>query len=233
LRSGDRDPSDDRVDPLARIRGVTMCDRYLSDKENEPTKSKQEKIARCRASSSQPMIAVIASFLSVIVLAFAIVFAGSPVRADENEIPILKEAKGVELLFLRASPFCPEPPAHLPANDFQLELLDSDAPIDPVTLELLASKDIRVEVTVLRGGLERGDSESYELRPLRGESPSNHRSEGDAIATSMTVGDLQPGVVYFARALILVENGWIPTRTIKFTTPICAVDGLDEEEVKP
>ena len=169
----------------------------------------------------------------MVVLAFAIIFAGSPVSADENEMPILAEAKGMELLFLRASPFCPEPPAHLPSNDFRLELLDSDAPIDPITLEILASKDIRVEVTFLRGGLERGDSESYELKPLRKASPSNDRSDGEAIATSMTVGNLQPGVVYFARALVLVGEGWIPTKTTKFMTPICAVDGLDREEVKP
>lgn len=210
-----------------------MCDRYLSAKENEPTKSGRGKIARCGASGSQPMIAVIASLLSMIVLAFAMFFAGSPVSADENEMPILAEAKGIELLFLRASPFCPEPPAYLPANDFRLEFLDSDAPLDPITLEILASKDIRIEVTFLRGGLERGDSESYELKPLREGSPSNLRSDGEAIATSMTVGDLQPGVVYFARALVLVGEGWIPTKTTKFMTPICAVDGLDREEVKP
>lgn len=210
-----------------------MCDRNPSIEHQRSTKTTTRQIVLRGAPRKQLTTAVTAFFLSVVVLAFAIIFAGSPVGADENELPILAEAKGIRDLVLRVSPFCPEPPAHLPAVDYRLEFRESESPTDPITLEILSSKEIRIELTVLRGGLERGESDSYELKPLRGGSPSPHQSGGEAISTSMTIGDLQPGVVHFARALVLVDDGWIPIGTTKFTAPICAVDGLDREEVKP
>ena len=74
---------------------------------------------------------------------------------------------------------------------------------------------------------------SIHVEPLQRVSDSAERRTTELAVTSTSADDLQPGVVYFARALVLVGEGWIPTQTTRFMTPVCAVDGLEREEVAP
>jgi hypothetical protein len=159
--------------------------------------------------------------------------AGVPAGAEDPEMPILDNDEALVSVVLHAAAFCPDPPAHLPAVGFRLEPAEFESPIDPQTLEILASKEIRLDLTVFRGGFKRGDFESYELEPFGEGAPPTSSSDPEDFATVVTVGNLRPGVVHFARALVLVGEGWVPTEVTRFTTPICAVDGLDEEEVAP
>ncbi len=175
-------------------------------------------------SSRRPVVA-----LAVLVASLSFATAG----ASEGDLPILGNGEGFHGLVLRASAYCPDPPAHLPAVVLRLELGEFESEPDPVTLEILASKDIRVELTVVRGGFESGHAEAFEVGPLQRPASSNGKPEVEAISTSMIAEGLQPAVVHFARALVLVGEGWVPTETTRFTTPICAVDGLDREEVAP
>jgi len=171
--------------------------------------------------------------VTAIVLALAPGIIGGMADAEENEAPILGDGEALTMAVLRASAFCPEPPAHLPAVDFRLELSVLENPIDPMTMEILSSTKVLLELTKFRGGFKDGKSESFVLEPFGDGASPQSPSETEGLATSTTVGDLAPGVVHYARALFLVGDEWAPTEIIRFTSPICAVDGLDEEGVAP
>ena len=168
-------------------------------------------------------------FLGVIV-----VLAATPqVGGAERELPVLEGRESIVSLVLRASPYCPDPPAALPATELRLELGEFEGPTDPMTAEILESKEIRIELTVFREGFEGEGVASIHVEPLQRVSDSAERRTTELAVTSTSADDLQPGVVYFARALVLVGEGWIPTQTTRFMTPVCAVDGLEREEVAP
>jgi hypothetical protein len=170
--------------------------------------------------------------LAVVLIAAGVVI-GTPAAADEDDLPILEGRESLGLVVVKASPHCPDPPEHLPVVDFRLELSAYEGELDPVTEEILASTELRIELTVLRNGFRGDGVQRFEFEPRMTE-PSNGPPTGSEIATpSMTVRGLQPGVVHYARALAMVGDGWMPTRTTTFMTPICAVDGLDREEVTP
>lgn len=169
----------------------------------------------------------------VMIMVLVVGLAVAPTRADETGEPGLGDGEMLSTLVLVADTSCPDPPAHLPAVDFRLELSDFESPVDPMTLEILASKEIRVELTTFRDGFEKGRSESYPLSTPGDREPADGSSDDPTVGRSLAIHDLSPGVVHYARALALVGDTWAPTRTIRFTTPICAVDGLDEEEVAP
>jgi len=171
--------------------------------------------------------------VTAVVLAFAAGIFGGMAGAEENEAPILGDEEALTMVVLGASAFCPEPPAHLPVVDFRLELRDLQGRVDPMLLEILASEELLLELTMFRGGFEQGKSESFVLEPFGGGAAISSLSGTEGLATSMTVGDLAPGVVHYARVLFLVGGEWAPTETIRFTSPICAVDGLDREGVAP
>jgi hypothetical protein len=170
-------------------------------------------------------------FLVVVVLLGSALQVG----AGDRDLPILDGGESIVSLVLRAAPYCPDPPDALPATEFTLELGEIEGTSDPMTLEIMESKEIRIEFTVLRNGFEgEGEGvESIDVGPLRRVPETVERGATGIAITSTSAGDLQPGVIYFARALVLVGDGWIPTETTRFMTPICAVDGLDREEVAP
>jgi len=170
-------------------------------------------------------------FLGVI----AVLAATAQIDAAEGELPVLEGRESIVSLELRVSPYCPDPPAALPATELRLELGEFEGTPDPMTLEILESKEIRIELTVRRDGFE-GEGAgvaSIQVEPLRRALDSAGRGTTEIAVTGTSVNDLQPSVIYFARALVLVGDGWVPTETTRFMTPVCAVDGLEREEVAP
>ena len=178
-----------------------------------------------RRESSRPRLAA-----TVVSIACGIcLLCAVPVVAGDGNEP----GESINSVVVRAETFCPDPPAHLPATGFRLELSEFESPLDPMTAEILASKEIRVELTVRRDGFDGRGVESIALEPFRVEPATGLQREALASTPVMAVHDLQPAVVYFARALVLIGEDWVPTDTIRFMTPVCAVDGLEGEEVAP
>lgn len=169
-------------------------------------------------------------------LGIIVVFAAAPqIDGAERELPVLEGRESIVSLVVRASPYCPDPPVALPATELRLEFSEFEGTPDPMTMEILESKEIRIELTVRRDGFE-GEGEGVEsirVEPLQRVPGSGERGTTEIAATSTSADELQPGVIYFARALVLVGDGWIPTETTRFMTPVCAVDGLDREGVAP
>lgn len=168
-------------------------------------------------------------FLGVV----AVLAATPQIDAAEGELPVLEGRESIVSLELRVSPYCPDPPAALPATELRLELGEFEGTADPMTLEILESKEIRIELTVRRDGFEGEGGASIHVEPLRRVPDSAGRGTTEIAVTGTSVDDLQPSVIYFARALVLVGDGWVPTETTRFMTPVCAVDGLEREEVAP
>jgi hypothetical protein len=227
LRSGFRVPRNDRSGLVVLTREVPMFDRNVSYRIRRVKSRTQERPSRWDA--SRPRLAAI---IVVVVLGICTVSAAPTVAADGTESPI-PGGDPVTLVVVRAATLCPDPPAHLPEAGFRLELSDLDGPWTPMTTAILESKEIRVQLTVRRDGFGGRDVDSFALGPFRMEPIAGRQQETSAATPVTAVGDLQPGVVYFARALVLVGDEWISTGTTKFMTPICAVDGLEGEEVSP
>ena len=193
-----------------------MCDRNVS--------------CRIRRVNSRPCLGAI---IVAAVLGICAASAVPAVAGDGNEPPISGSGDPVTGVVFRAVPLCPDPPAHLPEAGFRLELSDLDGPWTPMTTAIFESKEIHVQLTVRRDGFGGRGVDSFALGPFRMEPVTGRQLEMSAATPVTAVGDLQPGVVYFARALVLVGDEWISTETTKFMTPICAVDGLEREEVAP
>ena len=187
----------------------------------------------CEASPSTPSSSLARLLLFSVVLAVVVCAVVWPAHADENALPVLGNEKTYSALVLVAAAHCPDPPAHLPSVEFRVEISDFESSNDPILPEILESKDVRVELTVFRGGLKRGDSQSYPLELLQDGPVAPDMTGPENLTTPTMIPNLQPAVVHFARALVLVADGWVPTETIKFITPVCPVDGLDRQEVMP
>jgi hypothetical protein len=219
--------------PFSRMREVPMFSCGWLAQWKSSTFDGGNRIAVLQTSQSRQVFRVASIFLFFLVLIAFVGPATSPAHADEEDIPVIGDGEAYSFVVLRATAYCPEPPAHLPAVDFRLELSEFESPPDPIIQEIFESKDVRFDLTVFRGGFKRGDFDSHQLPPFGNRSVPWDQPDTKTLGPSSTVGDLQPGVVHFARALILIKEGWVPTETIKFTTPICPVDGLDREGETP
>jgi hypothetical protein len=93
-------------------------------------------------------------------------------------------------------------------------------------LDVLDATEFRVDTSIFRTGFEDGRFESHQS-----EHPKGARESAQHPPTSpamLVVTDLQPGVVYFVRVLAGTPDGWVPSEVVRFFTPICPVDSVEE-----
>jgi len=98
---------------------------------------------------------------------------------------------------------------------------------------LEASDEFRIDISPFPEGLERGQYDSLttsRTNAVRVFASEGSVRNGDPESLAIVAGNLQPGVYYRTRVLVLTPDGWVASREVQFMSAVCAVDGLDEYE---
>ncbi len=181
-------------------------------------------------SRSKPIVGMVLVFLLTSI---------SPSFVHPNDgIQVLTDRDEGSALLVDIEGQCSEVHLRVPEARVVWRVDSSRAPEGAIVSDLVASEDFRVDFSKYPEGLERSQFES--LTTTRAEATRSYESAHEPVddaksadtleSLALVIGNLEPGVVYRTRVLALTPEGWISSPEVRFMSPVCAVDGLDEME---
>jgi len=147
----------------------------------------------------------------------------------EDEVPILTDTKLSPAVAVEIEGRCSEVRHRSPEAMVRWGIKPEAAEKSAQLKNLIANTDFRVDISKFPGGLKTGRYESV-LVPR--DDPKEDRDvkarTNRVLEREVLVRDLEPGVYYHSRVLALTAEGWVASSEVGFLSPICPVDGLDE-----
>lgn len=156
----------------------------------------------------------------------AVTLVTSPSSGEEPEL--LTDSSLSSAISVRTDLYCSESRLRSPEVAVSWSV-DRDAAAKGLAPKSFADADtVRVDLTSAPGGLDSGRFTSVAVSASDRASANKSYAVGSD-ADTVRFLDLSPGVIYHVRVLVLTEAGWVPSSPTRFLTPVCAVDGLDDE----
>lgn len=158
---------------------------------------------------------------------------GTSVGSDD-ETKILFDAAASSSLVVEVEQMCSEERLRSIEAEVRWGILSSDQTKDASLQAMASSTEVSIDLTEFPRGFERGDFKRIAvpaetiLSQKRGLQPGDDLKP-PGLPYSYLLTDLAPGVMYNARLLIRTDQGWVPSGTVRFRTPICAVDMADRD----
>jgi len=159
-------------------------------------------------------------------LLLVLILLAAPSHAEDPKIPMLRDTDASSAIVVKVDPRCAEPPIRMPQVKISWTIDTTKAQKSSRVGDLRNSTEVRVDVSMFRGGLEDGRFEAHHstaAKTLAGEKPDG----GVLTEGFVVVPGLRAAVYHSARVLVRTPDGWVASETVEFLTPICPVDEFE------
>jgi len=146
-----------------------------------------------------------------------------------EDLPVVSDSALSSAISVETGLYCSESRFRKPEVTVAWKINAADLPEGSVPKDFIAAEQVRIDITSAPNGLEIGRYESVSVDARKNASADGAYAIGPG-GSSVRFLDLRPGVIYYVRALVRTDSGWIASEPTRFLSPTCPVDGLDDEK---